>query len=267
MSIKIREVSVEVLGIWQMLQYCLSTKSTSSSLTLQKAMTSGLVTTIYDIISQVCNVKIPTVILQSARHIDKYIKQLLLYDFSYNAIAHFIVYYMQPSIIFINDKICFNNADLISNINLLSGEMLYDMINNENTLCFMIGNIMRQHHKFSLKHIKTSILDSINDTFIRSMMIFNFVHKLNCNHKPLKVIAEYFYEKLASQYLTKIKNLVLRSKIQNLLQDATKNGDISLMFEILQSKEIDDKNAIYFKKLQKVEKWQSKIQKYNVFAR
>jgi hypothetical protein len=64
-----------VLGIWQMLQYCLSTKSTSSSLTLQKAMTSGLVTTIYDVISQVCNVKIPTAILQSARHIDKHIKQ------------------------------------------------------------------------------------------------------------------------------------------------------------------------------------------------
>jgi hypothetical protein len=137
------------------------------------------------------------------------------------------------------------------------------MINDEHTLCFMIGNIMRQHRKFSLKHIKTSILDSINDSVIRSMMIFNFVHKLNCNQKPLKVIAEYFYDKLSTQYLIKIKNLSLRSKIQNLLQDATKNGDISLMFEILQSKEIDDKNAIYFKKLQKVARWQSKIQQYN----
>ena len=155
MPIKIREVSVEPLGTWQMLQYFLSIKPSTLSLTLQKAMTSGLIASIYNIASQVCDMKIPPAILDLTNNLDKRINELTLHEFSHNAIAYFITCYIQSSIICVNDKICFNNSDLIMNINLLNQEMFNDIINDETIMCFMLGNIMRKNNKFLFKRIKT----------------------------------------------------------------------------------------------------------------
>ncbi len=261
MPIKIRDLTVEFLGIWQMLNYVVSKQVLQLSNTLHKVISSGLIRTIYDTTSKICNVQVPQGLLKKVEKIDEIILSLKEHDFSATAIANFISCYIEDHMFTnksLDNKICFDNVDALEVINSFDQKAFDDVLGDENLLCFILSGIFKASHT-NFKKIKTTIVDTTADEIDRSLMIFSLAHKLNYEDKPLKGIATNLLNKIKNKQLKDIKNLILRNKIDMELTAAAQAGNISLMWKILQSREIDKKNNAYNKVVQRVENLKSKV--------
>lgn len=264
MPIKISDLSVEPTGIWQMMHYTSARQMTQLSSTLQKLMTGDATGMIYKAMAEICDVKISSEDLEKAQNLTKRIGELKELNFSDGAIAFFATNYMQQDSSYsselLNNRICFDNLDLMEMLDRVKEEDFECAINDERMLCFILGNLLRSN-KAILKRIKSSIIDSSNDSFVRALLIFSLMQN-EYTDKPLKSLARSFYNKLSQDYLKNIRHLALRNKIDLQLKDASDKGSISLMVLILQSKEIDRKQESYFKVLQKVEELKTKVSHY-----
>lgn len=261
MPIKIRDLTVEFLGIWQMLNYVVSKQVLQLSNTLHKVISSGLIKTIYETTSKICNVQIPQGLLKKVEKIEEIIFSLKEHDFSATAIANFISYYIEDHMFTnksLDHKICFDNVDALEVINSFDQKAFDEVLSDENLLCFILSGVFKTPAA-SFKRIKTTIIDTTADEIDRALIIFSLAHKSNYEERPLKGIAENLLNKIKNKQLKDIKNLVLRNKIEMDLNTAAQEGNISLIWKILQSREIDKKNNAYSKVIQRVENLKSRV--------
>lgn len=253
MPLKIKEITVEPNAIWQLFRYIANKPFTSISKTFQTIICSGLLQAICKTISDVCAVKIDLEDFPDC----KIVRALNFADVS---IADFIhSYTCLAGAYMLHGKICFNNDDITSLMVTLDESIVENIISDEKLLCFMLGRIAK---KSEIRIVKNSLFDPENDDLSRALFILGLCHEME-NKKPLRNLASYFFKKLSSDYLVRIKHLKLRSRIIAQLKTAADAGDISLMSKILTSPEIDKKEKQHMKALKKVDGLRSAIKDCN----
>ena len=251
MPIKLKEIAVEANAVWQMSKYISSRPFTSLSNTLNKAIHSNVISRIHKIISSTCGLEI-----NSIDH-----PQLPILDhLSAEGVRHFIYSYIEPSSVYLlNDKICFSTGDILDILNSFDDEMLLEITEDNQFIGYILGKLTRQ---IKLEFNNSSIFNPLEDRFALFFLILKACHSLNAK-KLLPNLGGFLYKKLSCDYLQKIKHLKLRNKIDIKLNLAATAGDITQMYNILQSKKIDIMYNKYRKIIAKVAKLNDNINTVN----
>lgn len=250
MPIKLKEISVEANAVWQMLKYT-SNKTFSSTVNLlSKIASSNIIFKIHHMISRICSTEIQTLNLS---------KLQIIQGLSSDVFRSFIPTYVEPNSVYILDeKICFSLDDLLDILNSFNQDTLLEMSEDEKLLGHVLAKVARNSN-FSMT--KNSILIQETDRFAMFFTILSHAHEIN--KKSLKNLSKNLYNKLSSNYLHKIKYLKLRNKINEKLKLAADVGDISKMYKILHSRDIERKNGKYLKIINRINTLQDKLNSVN----
>jgi hypothetical protein len=235
MPIKLKEIAVEANAVWQMSKYISTRLFTSLSNTLNKAIHLNVISKIHKMISSICGVEINSIDLPQLPVLD-----VLSEDGS----RHFIYSYIEPSSVYVlNEKISFSTGDVLEILNSSDEDMLLETAENDQFIGYILGKLTRQ---IKLEVNNSAIFNPLEDRFALFFLILKACHSVNPK-KSLPKLGEFLYKKLSTDYLQKIKHLKLRNKIDAKLKLAATVGDITQMYNILQSKKIDIMHAKYAK--------------------
>jgi hypothetical protein len=242
MPIKLKDVAVEANAVAQMSRYMSNKPFTSTTNILNKAIYSNIISKIHKIISDVCQVNVKGINLPKCE---------ILQYLSEAGIMTFIHSYSEPNSAYIlYDKICFNISDILDVLNTLDSETLFEIALDDKLFGYILGKLLR---KTKVEIIKNSILDPTVDQFAMFLLIINTAS--TATSKPsLKKLSINLYEKISNHYLNKIKHFKLRDNVNVNLKAVADEGDITKMYKILNSNEIEAKYLKYKKILKKVDK-------------
>lgn len=247
MPIKLKEVAVEVNAIWQMSKYISNRPFASLSNTLHKAIHLNVISKIHKLLSTICGLEINSINLPQLPILD-YLSEVSIRAFIYS-------YIQSNSVYILDDKISFSIGDILDILNTLNEEVIVEVLEDDNFIGYILGKVIRST---TLQVNHNSILNPSEDRFALFFLILSSCHTLN-NKKSLHNLCNFLYKKLSTDYLNKIKHYKLRKKLDDKLKLASTAGDITEMYNILQSKKIDLSYAKYVKVIAKVAKLNGKM--------
>lgn len=242
MPIKLKDVSFQLGALWQFEKYVLHNPFISIANTWSKVVKQQ--NAIYSNVVNICGVNIEKINLPPIAFISNQ--------------ASFMSGYMDKNSIYIlKNKICFSASDLIDVMNSFSEEEFNEVVLNRSFIGFIIGKLYREKVRID----ENSLIDLVKSDFA----LFFFAIKLYCEvfKYKSKHIAGFIKNKLLNEYVPQIRNIKLKNRVISQLEDASVNGDIPKMYQVISDKEIDKSELKYKKVVDKVRGLKSIVSDYD----
>ncbi len=264
MPLKLRDISVDISAIWNMLAYVVNRNTIQFSYTLQNLLHNGFLDKIHDALHSISSTTNKYIV--HVQNMTKIIEELSQYYDVY-AISYFAMGYMIPSIIYqgnaLGNILCIHSTDIIETMDGMNSKQFDDSMRNSDTICMAAGKLMGSYKDVQLfLDLPTPLQHLQHDKDIHALYIFSEIQNRDLK-KPLRNLAEMLSERISNKVLSSIRNLKCREKMKAKLKKATNSGYLRKMVCILQSKDLQLKHKRYLRAIARLDLLSKKAAAYD----